>query len=62
MRGVWREDRDRITRLQRIDCGLVGLWITHISGGESIKRHVQAVVDIADVLLKMVSLGHVSIQ
>lgn len=62
MRGVWREDCDCITRLQGIDCGLVGLWITHVSGGESSERDVQAVVDISDVLLKMVSLGHVSIQ
>lgn len=61
MRGVWREDCDRITRIQGIDCGLVGLWITRISGGESSERDIQAVVDISDVLLKMVSLGHVSI-
>lgn len=62
MGGVWREDCDRITRLQGIDCRLVGFWVTHISGGKSSECHVQAVVDISDVLFEMISLRHVSIQ
>lgn len=35
MGGVWCEDCDCITRLQGINCGLVGFWVARISGGKS---------------------------
>jgi hypothetical protein len=53
--GVRSEDGDGAARLQGVNCSLVGVGIGLVVGGEGLEGNVQAIVDLGDVLAKMLA-------
>lgn len=53
--GVRSEDGDGAAGLQGVDCCLVGVGIGLVVGGEGLEGNIQAIVDLRDVLAKMLA-------
>jgi hypothetical protein len=52
---IWGEDSDSIARLQRVDGSFVRLGILGVICGVRVKRAVEVVVDLGDVLVEMLA-------
>lgn len=55
MRGVRSEDGDGAAGLQGVNCGLVRVGVGLVVGGEGLEGNVQAIVDLGDILAKMLA-------
>jgi hypothetical protein len=54
---VWSEDGDGVAGLETVNGGLVGIGIYGVVVGEGVEGGVEVVVDLADVLMKMLAYG-----
>lgn len=55
MGRVRGEDGDGVAGLEAVDGGLVGVGVFLVVGGEGVERGVEAVVDLGNVLVKMLA-------
>jgi hypothetical protein len=54
--GVWGEDCDGIAGGEGVNGGLVSIWVTSVVRRERLKRRVEPIVGVGDVLLQMLPL------
>lgn len=50
---VWGEDGDGVSGLEQVDCGLVGIRVLGVIGGIGLKRGIEAVVCLCDILMEV---------